>query len=379
MNDTIKRPTNSGWKPHEGKAYVFRDLPRRTVGDLQLEAYPGLSRNEVKTLNSQVSRNRGNNIDPTIIEESQMPLNKWQEAFQVPNGDSRVEFREYAPTKNNFFKRLGNVITYAKNTSKGALDLFPLIDPTAYGRNAFYFASPFVSRVVTGTPESYNKSYGNARVEKNYANGEVGLTDALARGRFSKSGLKQLLNMEGKSPEALKVLYSNTKDPYATFTYVLNHEIGHALDRELKNVDYLNYNKDKELDSISSLMASAKGIKGKPYYSDRLELLNGIGSATRALRSYYKADTGKVPYPGGTIDADNFRQFFNRNPKQMETFLENRDKSRIEPGLRLWSTLRMLNDEKKKQEIINSIIQNILPYTAQNNNQRFRNNPRVWS
>lgn len=36
MNDTINRPTNSGWKPHEGKAYVYRDLPRRTVGDLQL-------------------------------------------------------------------------------------------------------------------------------------------------------------------------------------------------------------------------------------------------------------------------------------------------------------------------------------------------------
>lgn len=105
MNDTINRPTNSGWKPHEGKAYVYRDLPRRTVGDLQLEAYPGLSRNEVETLNSQVSKNRGNNIDPIIIEESQMPLNKWQEAFQVPKGDSRVEFREYAPTKNNFFQK----------------------------------------------------------------------------------------------------------------------------------------------------------------------------------------------------------------------------------------------------------------------------------
>lgn len=296
-----------------------------------------------------------------------------------------MEFREYAPAKNNFFKRLGNAITYVKNTSKGALDLFPLIDPTAYGRNAFYFASPYVSRIVTGTPESYNKPYGNARVEKNYAKGEVGLTDAWARGRFSKSGLKQLLNMEGKTPEALRLLYSNTKDPYATFTYALNHEIGHALDRELKNLDYVNYNKDKELDSISSLIASAKGIKGKPYYFNRLELLNGIGSATRALRSYYKADTGKVPSPGGTIDADNFRQFFNRNPKQMETFLENRDKSRIEPGLRLWSTLRMLNDEKKKQEIIDFISKKMVPNMVQNNSQRvrnnpmFRNNPRVWS
>lgn len=50
-----------------------------------------------------------------------------------------------------------------------------------------------------------------------------------------------------------------------------------------------------------------------------------------------------------------------------------------------WGTLRMLNDEKKKQEIIDFISKKMVPNMVQNNsprfrsNPRFRNNPRVWS
>lgn len=65
------------------------------------------------------------------------------------------------------------------------------------------------------------------------------------------------------------------------------------------------------------------------------------------------------------------------NPHQMGRFLNKVDRAKLEPAVRLWGTLRMLNDEKKKQEILDLISKQVLPYVAKNNNQSLSNNYRL--
>lgn len=114
-----------------------------------------------------------------------------------------------------------------------------------------------------------------------------------------------------------------------------------------------------------------------PYLSYPMELLNGISSAARSLRSNNKIFKGFVPRPGDNTDVNNFKQFFNMNPHQMGRFLNKVDRAKLEPAVRLWGTLRMLNDEKKKQEILDLISKQVLPYVAKNNNQSLSNNYRL--
>lgn len=356
--------------------------------DLQQTFYPGVPVDQLRQLGGQVFLNRWNNMPRPIRDE--MTLAQFEHKYGPDRGwDIPIPIRTYGPPPSSTLSRVFNYaynkavkynpftrneyVIAAQNDSESDDSL-----PEYYrGNNASaYWRSRDEPQVILlGAPETYN--YNPNRPYKLYKNQASG-------GNLLTKEWQDQLNRAGHSKEVVDLLYNN--NPNIGSDLVRFHELGHALDATSGNRDYFltdDWNRFNE--AMSNNVRHVNDPSNSLYLLHPPEFLNGVGTAVRSLRTRHWADTGKLPVPGDATDVNNVRQFFNMNPQQMSQFLKRVDRRKLDPAVRLWGTLRMLNDEKKKQEILDFISKNMVPYMVQNNsqrfrsNQRFRNNPRVWS
>lgn len=367
------------------RQYDFKPISGK---DAQRMLYPRFTDEELGDMNSQVLFNRWNNAPKSVRDKTTFVQ------FMLENDpslgwDTPIYTRTYAPPpssstsfvynylRNKFTKYFPFVTNKYVTRAQNAAESNGRIQEYLRGSNASAYTyqrdKPQVilmgSRGArTNTPNSPFNLY------KNQASGGKRLTKEW----------QDWLNRTGYSKEVVDLLYNN--NPTAVHDSTYYHELGHVVDATTGNSNYFltpdgNHHKETFNNTPKSLNDSNNNL----YLLRPAEFLNGVGTSIRALRSLHKAATGKVPVPGDATDVNNVRQFFNMNPQQMSKFLERVDRRSLDPALRLWGTLRMLNDEKKKQEIIDFISKKMVPNMVQNNNQRvrnnprFRNNPRVWS
>lgn len=355
--------------------------------DLQQTFYPGVPVDQLRQLNDQVFLNRWDNRPKPI--RGRITLSEFTSENDPNRGwDIPIPIRTYGPPPSSPLSRVFNYVynkavkynPFIRNeyviASQDAAESDGSLPEYYNGNNASaYWRSRDEPQVILlGAPETYN--YNPFRPFNLYK-------DQASGGNLLTKEWQDWLNRGGHSKEVVDLLYNN---PNIGSDLVRFHELGHALDATSGNRDYFltdDWNRFNE--AMSNNSRYVNDPSNSLYLLNPPEFLNGVGTALRSLRTLHWANTGKLPVPGDAMDVNNVRQFFNMNPQQMSQFLKRVDRRKLDPAVRLWGTLRMLNDEKKKQEIIDFISKNMVPYMVQNNNQRvrnnprFRNNPRVWS
>lgn len=365
---------------------TYKERKPITGKEAQQSFYPGLTEADLIKLNNEVAQNRYNKLKPKLKNEA--AFSNFRDNLN-PSMDwtTPINIREYAPAPNKSRERIRNkinatigkfksTITGRPNFDSRAADL----DAVSFGNNAFYLSIPN-PRISIPQRNPKLEPYGMDALRKAYAFNKPRSYFPASLGLMSSSELKHFFDKNGLSKEVLQVLYNRRGDPNTPFRTGFYHELGHAADDLSRNALYLLYFDKDNFNRIQSLMGGGPNVsKSKaPYLSYPMELLNGISSTARALRSNNKIFKGFVPSPGDATDVNNFKQFFNMNPHQMGRFLNKVDRAKLDPAVRLWGTLRMLNDEKKKQEIIDLISKQVLPYVAKNNTKSLSSNYRLWA
>lgn len=338
--------------------------------------YPGFTDEDLSRLNSQVALNRWNNMPRST--RAKMTLAQFTRENDPSVGlDTPIHTRTYTPPptssstsfvynylRNKFKKHFPFVsnkyVTGAQNVAESSGRLQEYLRGS--NASAYWYQRDKPQVILMGSRNAYTNSPHNPlNLYRNQAAG----------GNLLTKEKQDWLNSSGYSKEVVDLLYNN--NPTTVYDTTYYHELGHIMDAITANKNSISALSKYWWDTPKAINRSSNN----PYLLRPEEFLNGVGTSIRSLRSLHKADTGKLPVPGDATDVNNVRQFFNMNPQQMSQFLKRVDRRKLDPALRLWGTLRMLNDEKKKQEIIDFISKNMVPYMVQNNNQRFRNNPRV--
>lgn len=352
--------------------------------DAQRMLYPGFTDEELGDMNSQVLFNRWNNAPKSVRDKTTFVQ------FMLENDpslgwDTPIYTRTYAPPPSSstsfVYNYLRNKFTkyFPFVTNKNVIAAQNAAESN--GRLQEYLRGTNAAAYTYQRDKPQVILMGSRGARTNTPNSPFNLYRNQASGGNRLTKQKQdWLNRMGYSKEVVDRLYNNN-NPTTVYDSTYYHELGHIMDVITANSNYFltpdgNHHKETFANIIPE---SLKDSSNRPYLLRPSEFLNGVGTSIRALRSLHKASTGKVPVPGDTTDVNNVRQFFNMNPQQMSKFLNRVDRRSLDPALRLWGTLRMLNDEKKKQELIDFISKKMVPNMVQNTNQRFRNNPRVWS
>lgn len=375
LNKAVSKELNGA---DVARQYDFKPISGK---EAQRMFYPGFTDEDLSKLNSQVLLNRWNNTPKSI--RNRMTLAQFTHENDPNVGwDTPIYTRTYAPPptssspsfvynylRNKFTKHFPFVRNKYVLAAQDIAESSGNLQDYLRGRNAASFVGPrdLPPVILMGSRGAYaNNPNGPVNLYRNKASGGNRLTNHR----------QDWLNRTGYPKEVADLLYKN--DPNVDYDSTYYHELGHIMDILTANRNSLFSSDRKHFKgSFNNIPKSLNDSENDLYLLRPAEFLNGVGTAIRSLRSRYKADTGKLPVPGDATDVNNVRQFFNMNYDQMEKFLKRVDRRKLDPALRLWGTLRMLKDEKKKQEILDFIGKHMVPYMVQNNNQRFRNNPRV--
>lgn len=381
LRNTVYKLSNSA------DATRQHDFPVISGKDAQRMLYPGLTDEELGDMNSQVLFNRWNNAPKSVRDKTTFVQ------FMLENDpslgwDTPIYTRTYGPPPVSNISRFFN---YAYNKAK---KYNPFTNKNVIAAQNAAESNGRIQEYLRGSNASaytYQRDkpqvilMGSRGARTNNPNSPFNLYKNQASGgkRLTKEW-QDWLNRTGYSKEVVDLLYNN--NPTTVYDSTYYHELGHIMDAITANSNsILSPGMKRFKEAFNNIPKSLNDSNNNLYLLRPAEFLNGVGTSIRALRSLHKAATGKVPVPGDTTDVNNVRQFFNMNPQQMSKFLERVDRRSLDPALRLWGTIRMLNDEKKKQELIDFISKKMVPNMVQNNsprfrsNQRFRNNPRVWS
>ena len=310
--------------------------PIRSINseDLAYSSYPGVPKNIVRNIFSEVDKNR-------------LPKNSgYRNSFsQKPGIGERLKDRKY-----------NEVIGYEH------------LDPNF--QNAYYTRLPYNKTAVPLL------NVDRPSITSGYDGGYTKPRDFMSNytGNHSPRMDKQLLStgLQGKE-------------------LVRQHELGHALDDILNNSEAIySTNLDQDLYGMQYKPWGYRKLMGESHFDNSAEALNGISSLARGLRAKAYAE-GKDYSPSSqyqkdefkrvlNMDEDQFDQWFGQNkhyftnPDPILRFRNNfRTIKALNPkttNLSTWDKIKNLfksEKNKKPEKSYEDAILNTLPYVAKNN------------
>lgn len=314
--------------------YPIRPIISINSEDLAYSSYPGVPKNIVRNIFSEVDKNRlskNSKYRDTFSQESEI-----NERLKDRNHNEVIEYEHLDPNiRTAYYTRLSH------NTT--SVPLLNVDKPS----------------IISG----YDGGYSKPR-------------DFIYRflNNYSPRIDKQLISTGIQGKELIK-----------------RHELGHALDDILNNSEAIySTNLDQDLHGMQYKPWGYRKLLGESHFDNSAEALNGISSLARGLRAKAYAE-GKDYSPSSQYQRDEFKRIINMgeykfnkwfdqnkhyftNPDPILRFRDNfRTIKALNPkttDLSIWEKIKNLfksEKNKKPEKSYEDAILNTLPYVAKNN------------